>query len=711
MKETALTGEKIAELKGVGPRAIRKRAQKENWPFAEETCRGGKVRLYALEALPDDIRLLYNKVGMEKAVQGNLPGSAQRHFEPAVIPVGSPELSERQNRVALARADLVRLYLMEKKKAKAERKSKTLAAEDFIAGYNTGLMFPALFETLGQTSVKTVERWALAFKRANHDYTVIADNYGNRRGECKITQEEVNAALSFALHPNRLKPAQIARMTKLALSKRQIPSTSSASTITRFLDTWSRDHYDIWVLRREGQKAYNDKVAYTIQRDAGLLSVGEVLVADGHQLNFDILNPFTGKPGRMAMVLWYDWASRYPVGWEIMPTENTQCIASALRRAIQALGKMPDVAYLDNGRAFKSRIFNDKNIDFEAAGFFGMFARLGMETVFAWAYHGQSKPVERFFGTFDELERIMPTFTGASIADKPARLMRNEVFHQKMHEKMYGGWVPTIAQASHIIAGWVAEYAQRPHRGLKGLCPAEVFEAGKGPGVDPERLSHLMMDMKIKSVGRSGIRFLGRDYYDEVLHGYRQPVMIRYDLEDVSCIHVYDRTGSKKICTARPIEGVHPMARILGGKEDVALLESEIKKKRRLEKQTREAVKALESPPALVTLPENTGQPLQIKPETKKITRAEAEHLEAEAARMEIIEFKPKAPERVFIIESDKYEALLERECKGEALDIDAMQFMRYYEKTAEYLEFKERFEFMREVFIAGPEDHLKFQI
>ena len=83
----------------------------------------------------------------------------------------------------------------------------------------------------------------------------------------------------------------------------------------------------------------------------------------------------------MTLILFYDMKSNMPLGWEIMPTEDTQAISSALRRAIIALGKIPKVVYLDNGRAFKSRFF--KGSDFDEQSFTGIYAQLGIRTIFA----------------------------------------------------------------------------------------------------------------------------------------------------------------------------------------------------------------------------------------------------------------------------------------------------------------------------------------
>lgn len=124
------------------------------------------------------------------------------------------------------------------------------------------------------------------------------------------------------------------------------------------------------------------------------------MIADGHVLNFKIINPFTGKPTRATLVGFLDWKSTALVGYEIMMTENTQCIASALRNAILNLGIIPKVVYQDNGKAFKSKYF--QNVDFDEAGFNGIYAKLGIKSVFAKPYNARAKVIERFFLEFQE---------------------------------------------------------------------------------------------------------------------------------------------------------------------------------------------------------------------------------------------------------------------------------------------------------------------
>ena len=68
----------------------------------------------------------------------------------------------------------------------------------------------------------------------------------------------------------------------------------------------------------------SDKVEPYIKRDASLLDVGDILVADGHKLAFQVINPFAGKPSRATLVWFLDWKSTALVGYEIMLTMDEQ---------------------------------------------------------------------------------------------------------------------------------------------------------------------------------------------------------------------------------------------------------------------------------------------------------------------------------------------------------------------------------------------------
>lgn len=144
-----------------------------------------------------------------------------------------------------------------------------------------------------------------------------------------------------------------------------------------------------------------------------------------------------------------------------MMTENTQCIASALRNAIINLGLIPKIVYQDNGKAFRAKYF--QNCDFEEAGFNGVYENLGIKSVFAKPYNARAKVIERFFLEFqEEFEKLMPSYTGTSIENKPAWMKRREKFHRELHLKTTGGKIPTVQEAIKLINCWI-EYHNSTH--------------------------------------------------------------------------------------------------------------------------------------------------------------------------------------------------------------------------------------------------------
>ncbi len=161
-------------------------------------------------------------------------------------------------------------------------------------------------------------------------------------------------------------------------------------------------------------KALKDKVEPYIVRDVSMLEVGQVLIADGHTLNFQVINPFTGRPSRATLIGFLDWKSGGLVGYDIMLEENTQNIANALRNAILNMDKVPEYVYQDNGRAFKSKFFNGDS-KFEELGFTGVYKKLGITPVYATPYNARAKVIERFFLDFQEsFEKLMPSYIGTS---------------------------------------------------------------------------------------------------------------------------------------------------------------------------------------------------------------------------------------------------------------------------------------------------------
>ncbi len=312
------------------------------------------------------------------------------------------------------------------------------------------------------------------------------------------------------------------------------------------------------------------------------------MVADGHTLNFQVINPFSGKPSRATLLGFLDWKSGGLVGYDIMLEECTQNIASALRNAILKLDHIPEYVYQDNGRAFRGKYFTGSS-KFDEQGFIGIYKKLGIKPIFATPYNARAKVIERFFLDFQEsCEKLIPSYIGTSIENKPAYMKRNEKLHNNIHKKY--NFTPTIEQTRLLIDKWLEFKHSQPCPNNKGKTIQEVLGEIEKQNIDENLLDDLMMAQEIKTIGRNGIRFLKADYFDEALYGIREKTVIKYSLFDLSYIKVYSMKG-EFICKANRVTGTPPLANEMGDIKDIEDYKQKIEKQQKLRRKTIKAVK------------------------------------------------------------------------------------------------------------------------
>lgn len=490
---------------------------------------------------------------------------------------------EKSKKIALARLDLLNQW----KKFRRKSDNKLQADYDFVNLHNTSNSH--LFEILGKISRGTLHRWKSALN-GTEDYSKLIPQYKYAKVDeyrtC-LTDKEIKIFMGLLLHPNRLCIGKAIALTKYKLQQQGQSYSPADITFRKYANWFKKNNYDKWILAREGEKALSDKVEPYIKRDASLLEVGDILVADGHNLTFNVINPFTGKPTRATLVGFLDWKSTALVGYEIMLEENTQCIASALRNSIINLDMIPKIVYQDNGRAFRAKYFNDDR-GFSELGFNGLYSKLGIETVFARPYNARAKVIERFFKEFQEgFEKLLPSYVGSSIDNKPAYLMRNE----KLHTQLHNDFVPTLDETIKMIDMWLNFKNSQPCPNAPNKTIAEILESRQRQNIDINLLDDLMLATEIKTIQRNGIRFLNCDYFDERLYGFKSKVLIKYNLFDLTSIKVFTTKG-EYLCSAQRVTETHPMAKLLGTVTDFEDYKQKIVKQRKLHKKTINTVKA-----------------------------------------------------------------------------------------------------------------------
>ena len=489
---------------------------------------------------------------------------------------------EKCKQIALARLDIVHKWLEFRKQSQ----NKLQADYDFVKLHNTSSSH--LFEILGKISRGSLHRW-FAMLNGTEDYTKLIPQYKYstvRKYRTILNDKEIKIFMGLLLHPNRISIGKAIALTKYKLKEQGQDFIPADITFRRYAKWFKDNNYDKWILARDGEKALSDKVEPYIKRDASLLEVGDILIADGHKLAFQVINPFTGKPTRATLVGFLDWKSTALVGYEIMLEENTQCVASALRNAIINLDMIPKVVYQDNGRAFRAKYFTDDK-GFSELGFQGLYSKLGIETVFARPYNARAKVIERFFKEFQEgFEKLLPSYTGSSIANKPEYMMRNEKLHKSWHNE----YIPTIEETIKMIDMWLSFKNSQPCPNAPDKTIAEVLSERKRQNIDINTLDNLMLATEVKTIQRNGIRFLNCDYFDERLYGFKSKVLIKYNLFDLTNIKVFTPKG-EYLCTAERVTETHSMAKLLGDVKDYEDYKQKIVKQRQLKKKTVESVK------------------------------------------------------------------------------------------------------------------------
>lgn len=554
-----ITIKELADLKGVSTRAIR--LSKDKYNTREITVKGGKSFEILFSSIEPDLQEKYLK---------NIIPVENKKLLPAPVEFQKPDKAKV---IALARYELVKVWQEQRK----VQKSKTKFDTDFINTYNSGFLYPDIYSKIGAVSIGTLERWKRTLDNSTNYELLIPKFHYTDISRTNLTDYEKQIFLKLLLHPNKFSIGKAISLTQYVLKTQNAQYIPSAGTFRRFANTYRNNNFDIWILMREGEKALKEQVIPHIIRDTSKIEVGEVLVADGKRLNFQVINPFTGKPCRATLIGFLDWKSTALVGYEIMLEENTQNIASALRNAILNLSKIPKFVYLDNGKAFKNNYFR------------GIYENLEITPIYASPYNPRSKVIERFWKEMQEsFEKLLPSYIGTNIENKPARLKINEKFHSEIHQNI----VPTIPQTIQMIDSWLKYKNSLPCSNDKTKTIFEMLETVEKQEINEQLLDDLMLATVVKTISSQGIRFLNSFYFNDALYGLRQKVVIKYSLFDLSSIKVYTTSG-KFLCKAEKITSTHPLAYYTGDIKDIEDYKQKIVKQKQLKNKTIKECKKL----------------------------------------------------------------------------------------------------------------------
>jgi len=214
---------------------------------------------------------------------------------------------------------------------------------------------------------------------------------------------------------------------------------------------------------------------------------------------------------------------------------------------------LPESVYVDNGKEFKNYLLcgdqwkaQKTKIDPDLLDTdVGILAECGIKVVFCQAYHGQSKPIERFWRTFHErFDKFEITYTGSNTSDTPdeSKVFRSgveKIKKQNLH------LIPTFEEIEARIGRFIKWYNEaRSHsgQGMNDRPPMEVFKENAVPRRElPDHLKKYLFTLRyIRVVQRNGIELDGSLYCNKDFIAYNgQKVEVRRGLDDAGVVHIF----------------------------------------------------------------------------------------------------------------------------------------------------------------------------
>lgn len=570
------------------------------------TCRGGRGR--EVEIIYDECKPSYqDKIRLVLGDPREVLGMT-RKGEP-ILPLGA--LTDKEFQMCQARYDIVLSYRDYAERNRETSKGVMNAKKEFIDLVNSRMLCEKSFEVVGSVSFATLERWDKRLRDNDDMMNALAPERKKSNAVATTLTADQQDILLKLLKNHYCTPVQptladTLRMVDVFFKAigQEIPAESKCR---RFMLNWIEANGAVVEACRRGVKAMKDKFMPYVDRDPESIKFMDVFVADGHVMNFQVEYTVPDKAGREipkigrpTLVGWQDMKTGAIMGFELMMTENTMCVASSFRLACmnaarlcgsQNAAALPKMVYLDNGKAFKNKFFNeDVSLKNSVGGLFEQLKPYGFEGVqYALPYNAQTKTIERSWQNFLEVEKQAVCYVGDSISNKPAYLMRNETWHRDaLQDDVNQKGMLTLQGAYAMIARWVAEYNNRIGNGkyLNGNSPVGLAQL-QLPELDmskrivaAEELNYMIMQRRTCTIKRNGVKINGVWYYNmremAMLPKGEIDVVVKYDMFNTDKVYVF-RTDGSFWCEAGYFIGnkVHAMYK-LGSEEEQATAKTAI---------------------------------------------------------------------------------------------------------------------------------------
>lgn len=316
----------------------------------------------------------------------------------------------------------------------------------------------------------------------------------------------------------------------------------------------------VQILTREGRKRAEQLYPSQIRTKTHLHAM-EITNTDGHKLDLFVKVPWRSAEAsdkvtdRVILLGIQDIYSGKILSWRLCEAETWDVVRACVGDMVEDYG-IPDHLYMDNGRAFASKMISGraasrnrfKKIEGEVAG---LLKTLDIEPHFTKPYSGQSKPIERAWKDLAEEISKHPAMSGAYTGNKPENKPEN-----------YGTWAVPLDVLERHVADRIAEHNARTGRRsetAKGRSFDETFaESMRHPATivrratEAQRSLWLLAAKVIKARAKGGELHFQKNVYwaPELTQWMGQNLTVRFNPDKLhDPVKVYDPDG-RFICDA-----------------------------------------------------------------------------------------------------------------------------------------------------------------
>lgn len=551
-----MTAVELGAALGLSKSQIERRATKGGWPYRTQAVRGGKLRLYSVAALPQEIQTALSSRSLTVAPVASVPAL------PATT--DTTTLADWQRRSMDARAALLgeidRAAALIGTTFRAAALQLVKAAEAGTLRADLMAMIPDANARSGKTggrlvSLRSLQRWNAERQTApgGNGVAALAPKEAVKNG----VPPWAKALLIAWSVPSKKSLRQILERDILALLPEHV-AAPSYDQAKRFLSKLDKVELQRGRMGPRELKALRPYIA----RDTSELLPLDVVVADGHCIDKEVAHPQHGRPFRPELTTVIDAATRLAVGWSAALAESSFATTDAIIYMVTRWG-IPAIWYCDNGSGYNNALMD--------ASVTGLFGRLGVTKANRLPYNSQAGGiVERAHQTiWVRGAKDAATYMGAPM-DKEAR---QKVFKLVRKDQRLGMRSPLLMPWSEFVAWAQAQidaYNARPHRSLpkiddpvtgrrRHMSPLEAWQAAIDGGWEPMRITDteaadLTRPYEQRTVRRGLVQVLGQTYYHTELAAYHgEEVLVGYDIHDAS--HVWVRTLEGRLICIADFEG------------------------------------------------------------------------------------------------------------------------------------------------------------